>query len=304
MMPPSRRPRISPGKVALLTAAGLTVLFGFGGFIFALAGNPNMGLTLFAILPFATGLAVTGAVAPVKAGVGGLIVGLVAALFGLITLGIEGIFCGVMAVPFILPCLLLGALMGWAIRRFCSPQRTKALGLLLGSLVLVAASSAERAICQGPRLESVETTIRLLARPDEVWPHLLTLDEIRGPLPFLLRFGLPVPVRCTLEREAVGAHRVCHFRKGTIDERVTEIHAPFFLRMEIVRNNTSRNPWLSFKEAIYELRPDGDGTVLTRTTTYTAALGPRWYWRLIEGAAFQTEHGFVLDEVARRAERR
>ena len=59
--------------------------------------------------------------------------------------------------------------------------------------------------------------------------------------------------------------------------------------------------WLGFENAYYRLQPDGNTTLLTRTTTISSHLSPVWYWRPLERWGVTSEHNYILNEAASRA---
>jgi hypothetical protein len=116
-------------------------------------------------------------------------------------------------------------------------------------------------------------------------------------------FGLPVSLRCTLERKGVGAKRTRYFENGFIEETVTEWAPPYSMHLTIDRTNMPGRHWLGFENAAYELRQEGSGTRLTRTTTITSHLYPVWYWRYFERLGVSSEHEYLLRDLSNRLNR-
>jgi len=116
--------------------------------------------------------------------------------------------------------------------------------------------------------------------------------------------GLPVPEKCLLEAERVGARRICYFDGGRIEEEVTEMNKPFLLKMKVTHYDLPGIKWLTFKDAIYTFHPHDQGTIITRITTYTSSLAPRFYWSLCEQSAIESEHEYVLNDLKRRLNER
>jgi hypothetical protein len=115
-----------------------------------------------------------------------------------------------------------------------------------------------------------------------------------------MTIGLPVPVSCTMSGEGIGATRTCYFESGHIEERVTEWNPPTSMKLEIVAFDVPGRPWLSFKDASYDLTQEGDRTLITRKTTIVSRLSPAWYWRPMEKIGVETEHEYLFEEVKRR----
>lgn len=297
--------KVSERRVALLSGVLTAGLFAGAALLLALFGENGReyGIALFLVLPVATGFAAAMAVKPV----GTLIVGavLVAAitLSSMMVFGHVGIVCGLMSLPIVLPGIVLGALFGYLLRRFYDTRLTRAAGFLLAAAALTGTAGIEAAHKGETGGESVVSSIRLRGSARQVWPFVCVLDQIHVSKPFLLRIGLPVPLRCTLEREQVGAIRTCHFDQGWAEEKVKAIQPQRLLELDVRKAKLPGEAWLSFKEAVYTLRDEGDDVIVTRTTTYCSTLQPRWYWRLPERAAIAAEHRYILDELAWRMAR-
>src|SRR5437870_5610988 len=70
---------------------------------------------------------------------------------------------------------------------------------LLGALGVFGVGAVEHRLAGPDRVEPVTSTVVLDSTPEEVWSALIATTEVSAVRPFLLRIGLPVPVRCTLE---------------------------------------------------------------------------------------------------------
>jgi len=79
--------------------------------------------------------------------------------------------------------------------------------------------------------------------------------------------------------------------------------APRVMGLTIDRTNMPGRHWLGFESATYELRPEGSGTRLTRTTVITSHLHPVWYWRYFERLGVASEHDYILRDLTRRMNR-
>jgi hypothetical protein len=153
------------------------------------------------------------------------------------------------------------------------------------------------------RREVVSNSIFLKAAPQEVWANIESIDSIDATKPLLMHFGLPVPQRCTLERKGVGAKRICYFENGFIEETITAWAPPYSMQLIIDRTNMPGRHWLGFEKAAYDLRQEGNGTRITRTTTITSHLYPVWYWRYFERLGVSSEHDYLLRDLANRLNR-
>ena len=72
--------------------------------------------------------------------------------------------------------------------------------------------------------------------------------------------------------------------------------------MEVTKYTLPGIKWLRFKDAEYYFRPQKNGTVITRVTTYYSSLKPRFYWRWCERSAIESEHNYVLSNLKKDLE--
>ena len=226
----------------------------------------------------------------------------------LIALGKEGVLCAVLAFPIILAGLAIGAMIGVQLRKFlarraANPTTTTGLLLLVAPLVIVAGARVERPLLQYPRIETIQTTIEANDSLEHVWRDILTIDSVQATKPLLMYVGLPIPQRCTMQGRGLGAKRTCYFNVGYIEETVTAWNPPYKLGLSIDRTHMPGRHWLGFERAEYRLESKRQTTVLTRITTVTSNLAPSWYWRPFERLGVESEHRYILQNVANRTRR-
>ena len=227
-------------------------------------------------------------------------IGLIICTVVLLITGYEGFVCVLMSLPILAVGMVLGALLGSLVRiqmmpRFRNPRTPMMLLLLVLSLFLMGANSAETESRRTLRAETITDTTVLNGSPEEVWNDLKTMDSVRGTKTFLMKIGLPVPVSCKTEGEGVGGKRTCYFETGYIEERITKWDFPNSMQFEITASDVPGRPWLSFKDAGYQFKRDGDRTVITRTTTILSRLSPAWYWRRLEAIGVRAEHRYLFE---------
>src|SRR2546421_115006 len=111
----------------------------------------------------------------------------------------------------------------------------------------------------------------------------------------LIAVGLPVPVSCKTEGEGVGGKRTCYFEHGFIEERVTEWDFPRSMKFDIVASEVPGRPWLSFRDAGYEIKRVDNHTLIIRNTTIVSRLSPAWYWKRLEAIGVHTEHEYLFE---------
>jgi hypothetical protein len=291
---------------AVLVGTAVAVVFGVGGFFLVNDRTGGMGTVLFVLLPFATGFAVALMVEGKKVITASLLVGAIICTAILIMTRMEGWVCVLMSAPLIAVGLGVGAVIGVIVREmFDRSSNTHFMSfLILAALpfLLMGANKAEEESRRTPRAETVANTLVVDAPREVVWEQLKTFDQIKGSKGLLMRIGLPVPVSCTMSGEGIGATRTCYFEEGHIAERVTEWNPPSSMKLEITEFDVPGRPWLSFKDASYELTQEGSRTVITRKTTIVSRLSPIWYWRRMEKIGVETEHEYLFEEVKRKVQ--
>lgn len=288
-------------SVGLGTLTG--ILVGLAGFLTA-SVSPGMGIVMFFLVPVSAGFTI-GLVTPKgrKAQASAMLaVGLT--LLILIATKMEGLLCAVMAFPLLIASIALGAWIGAAFRTETGQQEGGArtgMMVLAVPLLIFTAHKAEEPMLNRTRIETISTTVRLHASPERTWSYIQSVDSIHSAKPWLMHIGLPVPLRCTLQKTGVGARRTCYFDKGYIEETVTNWDPPRFMGLKIDRTHMPGRHWLGFENASYRLERDSDSTVLTRTTIISSHLYPAWYWRPLERLGVASEHRYLLDDVVDRA---
>jgi F0F1-type ATP synthase assembly protein I len=293
----------------LLTGTLTGIVVGLGGFFLATTPRTNqMGIVMFFLVPFCAGFAIALVTRQPNTAWAAMLLAVLVSLTMLVAFKREGILCALLALPLLAFGLAVGAILGYLFRRYVLTRlrhqsTTTVVFLLLTPVLIFAGHDAERQGADNARRETVSNSIRIQAPAEEVWTHIQSLDSIDARKPWLMHFGLPVPLRCSLERKGVGAKRTCYFENGFIEEIVTEWAPPYSMRLTIDRTNMPGRHWLGFESAAYELRQDGDTTVLTRTTIITSHLYPVWYWRYFERLGVASEHEYIFSDLANRMAR-
>lgn len=115
-----------------------------------------------------------------------------------------------------------------------------------------------------------------------------------------------VQVLCSFEnfvldlRSQISIHFFSHYfiGGGTITERVTALERAKVLKMDVIDYNLIGRKWLGFKEAVYYFEATGNNSCkLTRITTYTSVLTPRFYWEPMEKLGIKQEHDYVFNNL-------
>jgi hypothetical protein len=268
--------------------------------------HKGMGSVMFLMVPIVAGFTIALVTRGRNTTAAAGLLAVLACLALLIALGKEGSLCAVLAFPIIVAGLAIGTGRAFLIRRIVlggSDRHTTTTGalLLLGPILVFTGERLERPTFQHARIEVVSNTVTVNDTPEHVWFNIQSIDNIRAAKPLLMYVGLPVPQRCSMRGQGVGARRTCYFNVGYIEEIVTAWDPPFRMELVIDRTHMPGRHWLGFEKAEYLLERQGDMTVLTRTTTVTSYLHPAWYWRTFERLGVESEHRYILQGVVLRA---
>lgn len=181
---------------------------------------------------------------------------------------------------------------------------------MLPLLVFLIAAPAERFLMPDKKMIVEVMTEKVFNyTPEQVYDAIKSVDTLIAEKPFLMKFDLPIPYKCVLEKEEVGGKRTCYFNGGnlsnkdfgggTITERITQLERGKVLKMDVIDCNIIGRKWIGFKEAIYYFDKVGSGSCkLTRITTYTSIRSPRFYWEPFEKLGIRQEHDYVFNNLA------
>src|SRR6185503_3841988 len=131
---------------------------------------------------------------------------LLALLLAIVTLR-EGVVCCLMALPFLTPMTILGAICTSIVRRYVRGRRARA---GLGALLVVAAigwQAVEGAVDDPAHhpIHVARSSIVIPASPERVFATLATRDlAVRADWPWFLRIGLPMPGHVTYDAPEAG----------------------------------------------------------------------------------------------------
>jgi hypothetical protein len=275
-------------------------------FLLASHQYPGMGATLFLLVPVAAGFSIVLVARQPNSAAAAALLSVLCSLVFLVALGKEGVLCAILAFPVIVAGLVVGAGIGILFRKFVvdrSKNQTTTTGILLlvSPALILAGDRIERPILQNPRTEMIQTTVEVNETPQQVWGRILQIDGIQASKPILMYVGLPIPERCTMQGQGIGAKRTCYFNVGYIEETVTGWDPPYYLGLSIDRTHMPGRHWLGFENAEYRLQADRSRTFLSRTTTISSHLRPAWYWRGFERLGVESEHDYILRDVVLRA---
>jgi hypothetical protein len=294
-------------KKELILSIVITLSFLSLGFLLLHYELIGYGLSFFVFLPFTIGY-ILGQSTIKKFSLYGLIFSLAVFFVLLLIGGLEGMVCILMAMPIVIIALLIG----YAIKQVIDRDRTnrKSGNIIKGSILplffFLGFGFFERMLTKNDKeVNSITTDMTVPYLTTELYETIKSVDTLIADKPFLMKLDLPIPNKCVLEKEEVGGLRTCYFSGGTITERITQLEKAKVLRMDVIDYKLTGRKWLGFKEAIYYFAKAGkDSCKITRVTTYTSVLTPRFYWQPLEKIGISQEHDYVFDNLKRDLKRK
>lgn len=287
----------------------LTTIFIGTGIAFLFFGLVDYSWVLFGLLPIVLGVAI-GTMKVRKYALWGAIITTIILLIAIYIPGLSGVICIIMAIGLIVPFIFLGYVIARLVKRYSIIKETNRLSVLILPIIpfLFMAPTEHFLKKEKEIIIEVKTEKILNYTPNQVFDAIKSVDTLDAEKPFLLKLDLPIPTKCILEKEEVGALRTCYFKAGrlsnadfgggTITERVTEIERGKVLKMDVIDYNLVGRKWIGFKEAIYYFEPIGKNSCkITRITTYTSVLTPRFYWEPMEKLGVEQEHEYVFNNL-------
>ena len=134
-------------------------------------------------------------------------------------LGLEGIFCLVMAAPLIAVMATIGGTIGGLLRRQWEHPNQGALLLFLEIVPLLLAW--EHPVVDPTQPIAVTTDIIVRATPEAVWKQTVDFAPITTPPSGLLRFGVAYSTHAVLRKDGDQLIRECHCTTGPFIEPIT-----------------------------------------------------------------------------------
>jgi len=208
-----------------------------------------------------------------------------------ILLALEGLICLVTAAPVCLLLAVVGAVVGTAMAKATqsSAPSIGAMAVGLPILTLLQFGAPPESLPVHP----VTTAIIIDAAPERVWPNVIGFSELPPPSDWLMKTGVAVPLRATIDGEGVGAVRYCEFTTGPFVEPITVWDPPRRLAFDVVEQPPSMEEWSPYqvvhaphiaghmvsRRGQFKLERLSNGrTKLIGTTWYTLDMAPDLYW--------------------------
>ena len=258
------------------------------------------GLSFFVFLPFTLGY-ILGKSTIKAISLWGLIISLIIFFILLLAGGLEGMVCILMAMPLIIGAVALGSLIKYQVKRQQNKDKNENLiksSILPFCLFLIFGFVETELTKNNNNIIEIKSEIIVPYSTMEVYETIKSVDTLDTKKPFLMKLDLPVPQKCILEDEKIGGIRTCYFEGGKIVERITELEKGKILKMDIIDYQLTGRKWLGFSEAIYLFDELENGqTKMTRITTYSSELYPRFYWKPLEKIGIEQEHEYVFSNL-------
>lgn len=287
----------------------LTFVFFGIGVAFLFMGLADLSWVLFIALPIALGIAL-GNMKVRKYTILGMLIATAIVFIGIYIPALSGFICIVMAAALVAPIVFLVYIIMHLTERYRKIKSTNKLSVLLLPLIpFLIGAPTEHYLKKDKEIIITVTTEKIYNyTPEQVYDAIKSVDTLDAEKPFLMSFDLPVPTKCILDKEEVGGIRTCYFDKGnlsngdfgggTIVEKITQLERGKVLKMDVINYNLIGRNWLGFKEAIYYFDKVGENKCkLTRITTYTSVLTPRFYWGPMEKLGIEQEHDYVFNNL-------
>lgn len=241
-------------------------------------------------------------------------------LLGAVLMGfaIEGFLCLIMALPVAAFIGLLGGFVGYIILTSASSVAVTRASMQCFAFALPLLMLGETLLGGPAERFVVKSTIRIAAKPETVWRHVISFSELPQPTDWLFKTGIAYPVRARIDGEGVGAIRHCEFSTGAFVEPIEVWDPPKRLRFSVTKNPPPMEEWslyasvtpphqhgfLQSEQGQFLITPLDDGSLqLEGTTWYRHHMWPAAYWRLFSDQIISRIHMRVLRHIKQLAEK-
>jgi len=233
----------------------------------------------------------------------------------ILSLGLDGLICLLMALPLALVLGLIGAFLGWKLGTSYNNGALACLPMLLMLSFpwLVAFNNSTSTL---PPIRSVTTTVSVDAPIERVWRNVIAFPKITERPSGVFEFGIAYPIDAHIDGSGVGAIRHCNFSTGSFVEPITIWQEPTHLAFSVSASPPPMKE-ISFYDHLeaphlhghmisrhgeFRLTELNGQVLLQGTTWYTHSLSPQWYWGPISDYLIHRIHQRVLNHIKRVAE--
>jgi hypothetical protein len=211
-------------------------------------------------------------------------------VFGSLIVMIEGLICAVIIVPLF---ALLGGVAGLVMGAICRLTNWPKQTLYSLAVLPLVLGSVETVLPLPTRIETVERTVLVNAKPEVIWRNILDAPNIRPEEvehAWIYRIGAPLPQSGTLRQTPEGAMRRVTMGKSVyFDQLLTDKEEHRYVRWTYRFYKDSFPPhaldehvvlgghYFDVKDTSYTLTPRGDATELKVTMHYRVSTQFNWY---------------------------
>lgn len=217
-------------------------------------------------------------------------------------MGLAGFFCGIIFFGIAFLPVVIGTLLGVALRRHLRRSTWSQADHL--PIVLIASLPIVAAALEGPAPQmpiAAVTTVEILDVPPAdafaAWQFYDDVcTELQNDPPWLLRLTPSLrPARVIGHAREVGDVQTCIYERGKLSKQITEIDPGRRVEFIVVDQEDIEDDSVELLGGSFTFEPAAGGRCLvTLETTYRPRLGPRLAWRPSERLTMQTLHRHVL----------
>lgn len=226
-----------------------------------------------------------------------LTIGIIVGSLALIMFGIEGFVCVLMLLPLFMFTVWLGYYISKRLKLKIDKDSKTIMVTFLPLIVLLGAGQIEKIVDLKPQKIEIVSSKLLDYSPEILFDEVKSMKKLDAEKSFLMKLGLPTPIKCELRADTIGALRHCIFSNGEIIAQLTKYEKGEILEMNVVDYTLTGRHWFKFIDAKYTFEENMGMTKITRTSSYSSILKPRWYWEPLEKYGIEKEHEFVLNSL-------
>jgi hypothetical protein len=153
----------------------------------------------------------------------------------------------------------------------------------------------ERTFISPPPEESVTTSVVLPMSAVQAFDQWIFYEDVQREPPFLLRMGLPIPVKTVGNVTKPGDIKVCLYKNGRLVKRITAYEPGKRIAFDVIEQWHVQDHAIRLTSGSFEFTPTPDGKCqVTLSTRYEPLMTPRLAWRPAETLIAHELHEHVL----------